>query len=105
MIKKGLINRVLKEYLLKESLVEGDSLYQNEINQINSLSETDSDLENRFDKIWNSLEIKTKNNGTDMLKFNSTVNQKIKDLVDKLSKKGKNPSIWVRRKLICDLWE
>lgn len=105
MIKKNLINRVLKEYLLKESLVEGDSLYQNEINQINSLSETDSDLENRFDKIWNSLEIKTKQNGSDMSKFNSSVNEKIKMFVDKLSQKSKNPAVWGRRKVICDLWK
>jgi translation initiation factor IF-2 len=104
-MKKILINRILNEYVIKESLVVDDSSYIDEIKQIELLSDTDTNLENKLDKIWNSLEIKTKKNGTDMSKFNSTVNQKIKDLVDKLSKKGKNPSIWVRRKLICNLWE
>ena len=104
-MKKILINRILNDYIINEALIIDDSSYIDEIKQIESLSDTDINLENKLDKIWNSLEIKTKKNGTDMSKFNSTVNQKIKDLVDKLSKKGKNPSIWVRRKLICDLWE
>jgi hypothetical protein len=104
-MKKILINRILNEYVIKESLVVDDSSYIDEIKQIELLSDTDSNLENKFDKIWNSLEIKTKKNGTDMSKFKSSINLKIKDLVNKLSKKGKNPSVWVRRKLICDLWE
>ena len=104
-MKKILINRILNDYIINEALIIDDSSYIDEIKQIESLSDTDINLENKLDKIWNSLEIKTKKNGTDMSKFNSTVNPKIKDLVDMLSKKGKNPSIWVRRKLICDLWE
>ena len=104
-MKKILINRILNEYVIKESLVVDDSSYIDEIKQIELLSDTDSNLENKLDKIWNSLEIKTKKNGTDMSKFKSSTNLKIKDLVNKLSKKGKNPSVWVRRKLICDLWE
>ena len=104
-MRKNLINRILNEYVIKESLVVVDSSYIDEIKQIELLSDTDSNLENKFDKIWNSLEIKTKKNGTDMSKFKSSINLKIKDLVNKLSKKGKNPSVWVRRKLICDLWE
>jgi translation initiation factor IF-2 len=104
-MRKILINRILNDYIINESLIIDDSSYIDEINQIELLTDTDINLENKLDKIWNSLEIKTKKNGRDMSKFNSTVNQKIKDLVDKLSKKGKNPSIWVRRKLICDLWE
>lgn len=104
-MKKFLINRILNEYVIKESLVVDDSSYIDEIKQIELLSDTDSNLENKLDKIWNSLEIKTKKNGTDMSKFKSSINLKIKDLVNKLSKKGKNPSVWVRRKLICDLWE
>ena len=104
-MRKNLINRILNEYVIKESLVVDDSSYIDEIKQIELLSDTDSNLENKFDKIWNSLEIKTKKNSTDMSKFKSSINLKIKDLVNKLSKKGKNPSVWVRRKLICDLWE
>ena len=104
-MRKILINRILNDYIINESLIIDDSSYIDEINQVELLTDTDINLENKLDKIWNSLEIKTKKNGTDMSKFNSTVNQKIKDLVDKLSKKGKNPSIWVRRKLICNLWE
>jgi len=104
-MRKNLINRILNEYVIKESLVVDDLTYIDEIKQIELLSDTDSNLENKFDKIWNSLEIKTKKNGTDMSKFKSSINLKIKDLVNKLSKKGKNPSVWVRRKLICDLWE
>jgi hypothetical protein len=104
-MRKNLINRILNEYVIKESLVVDDSSYIDEIKQIELLSDTDSNLENKFDKVWNSLEIKTKKNGTDMSKFKSSINLKIKDLVNKLSKKGKNPSVWVRRKLICDLWE
>jgi len=104
-MKKILINRILNEYIIKESLVVDDSSYIDEIKQIELLSDTDSNLENKLDKIWNSLEIKSKKNGTDMSKFKSSVNPKIKDLVDKLSKKGKNPAVWGRRKIICNLWD
>ena len=76
-----------------------------EIKQIELLSDTDSNLENKLDKIWNFLEIKTKKNGTDMSKFKSAVNPKIKDLVDKLSNKSKNPTVWGRRRLVCNLWD
>jgi len=103
-MKKILINRILNEYVIKESLVVDDSSYIDEIKQIELLSDTDSNLENKFDKIWNSLEIKTKKNGSDMSKFKSTVNPKIKDLVDKLSNKSKNPTVWGRRRLVCNLW-
>jgi hypothetical protein len=104
-MKKFLINRILNEYVIKESLVVDDSSYIDEIKQIELLSDTDSNLENKLDKIWNSLEIKTKKNGTDMSKFKSTVNLKIKDLVDKLSNKSKNPTVWGRRRLVCNLWD
>lgn len=104
-MKKFLINRILNEYVIKESLVVDDSSYIDEIKQIELLSDTDSNLENKLDKIWNSLEIKTKKNGTDMSKFKSAVNPKIKDLVDKLSNKSKNPTVWGRRRLVCNLWD
>lgn len=104
-MKKFLINRILNEYVIKESLVVDDSSYIDEIKQIELLSDTDSNLENKLDKIWNFLEIKTKKNGTDMSKFKSTVNLKIKDLVDKLSNKSKNPTVWGRRRLVCNLWD
>ena len=104
-MKKILINRILNEYVIKESLVVDDSSYIDEIKQIELLSDTDTNLENKLDKIWNSLEIKTKKNGTDMSKFKSEVNPKIKDLVDKLSNKSKNPTVWGRRRLVCDLWD
>lgn len=104
-MKKFLINRILNEYVIKESLVVDDSSYIDEIKQIELLSDTDSNLENKLDKIWNFLEIKTKKNGTDMSKFKSAVNPKIKDLVDKLSNKSKNPTVWGRRRLVCNLWD
>ena len=59
-MKKILINRILNEYIIKESLVVDDSSYIDEIKQIELLSDTDGNLENKLDKIWNSLEIKSK---------------------------------------------
>jgi hypothetical protein len=104
-MKKILINRILNEYIIKESLVVDDSSYIDEIKQIELLSDTDGNLENKLDKIWNSLEIKSKKNGTDMSKFKSVVNDKLKSLVDKLANKSKNPAVWGRRRLVCDLWD
>jgi hypothetical protein len=104
-MKKILINRILNNYIINEALIIDDSSYIDEIKQIESLSENDINLETKLDKIWNSLEIKTKKNGTDMSKFKSNVNVKIKTLVDKLAKNGKNPAVWGRRRLICNLWE
>lgn len=104
-MNKILINKILKNYLINESLIVDDSDYINEIEDINNLDEKDYDLENKLDKIWNSLEIDTKKKGIDMSKFKSSVNDKLKMLVDKLATKSKNPAVWLRRKLVCDLWK
>ena len=103
-MNKRIIKNILKKYVINESLIYNDTSFIDETNEIKKLNKDDSKLESKLDKIWNSIEIKLKKSGGDMSKFKSDVNDKIKYLVDKLSKKGKNPSVWIRRKIICDLW-
>jgi uncharacterized membrane-anchored protein YjiN (DUF445 family) len=104
-MKKLFINRILKEYVMTESLIYDDNSFIDEIDQIKRLSEQDPEFENKLDKIWNTLEIKVKKSGGDMSNIKTSVNTLLKMFVEKLKDQSKNPAVWIRRYNVCKLWK
>lgn len=99
------IKNIFKNYLITESILGDDEIYSEEIGLIKNLNKNEKTFESKLDKIWNILELKFKKNNSDISKLNSSVNHLLSDYVNYLSQKGENPTVWLRRKKICDLWK
>ncbi|NBO36555.1 hypothetical protein EBU91_03325 [bacterium] len=99
------INKYVKK-IIYEIYSKADFLnFDNQILQI-KISEPDSEI--KTDNIWTSLDIKMRENGSDMTKVNSNDLKnllKLKSLVDHFSSKGKNITLWLKRKQICNNWK
>jgi hypothetical protein len=104
-MNRSIIKNIFKNYLITESILGDDEVYSEEIEDIEDLDKTEKNFESKLDKIWNTLELKFKKNNSDISKLNSSVNDLLSDYVNYLSQKGENPTVWLRRKKICDLWK
>ena len=73
-------------------------------NLIKTLGQSDPLFENKLDKIWNRLDVLMREDNLEMSDLEISEKNKLRDYVDYLSKKGKNPSLWYKRSFTCKNW-